>query len=405
MRLFFAAAFVLASLSVNAQWDTLNTLVDYRFEGIAFRNGTEGIAVGSDASGNGKAIYTQDRGATWNFFVGTTSLAYHDAVFTPAGSVYIIMDSGRFVHKAFPMTSHISDGYIASEDLLCGTAPNDSVFYCGGSSGHVFRTLDYGATWDTFSVNSTEQINDIYFDGADRGWVVCDDGHMAVTTDSGSTWVFVDQPMYGFFDIKSFDYQDAAGINPYIAGSGGVAYFSVDAGANWAGIATGTTNTLNKIRFGTNNAGLICGDNGFIFRTDNAGWTWFADTTEETVDLFDIAYAADTTAFICGDEGVILRSRTNISSVQPRPAISFAAGVYPNPSDGPMNLQLLLSAESDLTIDIMDISGQIVQSDYHENVSAGENVLQLNAESFAPGVYFVRVSNGFSAVTLRVIRP
>lgn len=403
MRFLFIAFLVLASLNVNAQWDTLNTLVEYKFEGVAFRNGNEGIAVGSDVNGDGKAIYTTDRGATWNYFVGSLSLKYHDAVFTPSGSVYILMDSGRFVHKAFPMTSHISDGFLTTRTLLCGAAPTDSAFYCGGEAGVLFRTFDRGTTWDTLSIGSTETINDIYFDGVANGWVVCEDGYMAMTSDSGNTWTFVPQPMFGFYDIKSIDYQGSLGVNPYIVGGVGTAFFSVDNGANWAGLATGTINTLNKIRFGTNNAGLICGDNGYIFRTENAGWTWFGDTSETNVDLFDIAYAADTTAFICGDSGVILRSNVNISSVQQHHVVSFAAGVYPNPCNGPLNVQLLLNAESDLTVDVLDLTGQIVHTEYHENVSAGQNTMALNMEATAAGVYFVRVSNGYSAVTLRVV--
>lgn len=403
MKKLFAAVAILSAGALNAQWDALNTQIGYTFEGIAFRNGNEGIAVGSDASGNGQSIYTLDHGNTWNAYATSTSLPYHDVVFTPSGSVWIVMDSGRFVHNAFPSTTVIASGRIMAEHLVCGAAPNDSVFFCGGAKGHVFRTLDRGNTWQTFSIGSTEKINDIYFNGAANGWVVCDDGYMAMTSDSGTTWTFVAQPMWGFVDIMTFDFQGTLGMTPYLAGSSGIANFSADGGMNWSVIATGTNKTINKIRFGTNNAGLMVGNGGYIFRTDNGGWSWFADSSGRNANLFGIAYAADTTAFICGDSGVVLRSRNDISSVQPHAVVSFAAGVYPNPSNGPLNVQLLLNTMSNLTIDVMDLNGQIVHSEYHGQVNSGQTTLALNTPSLAASMYFIRVSDGYSAVTLRVI--
>lgn len=408
MKKLFAAVAVLFAGVLNAQWDTLHTGVDTKLTGIAFLNSSTGVAVGHSQSGsNGNlALVTYDRGNTWNTYLGSTTgdHEYTDVTFTPSGTIWIIGDSGLVLHKNFPGTSHIADGNLTSSRLLCGRAPNDSVFYCGGENGVMFRTLDYGLTWTMLSIGSTESINDIYFDGVANGWIVCDDGYMAYTADSGSTWTFVAQPMWGFFDIKSIDYQDTLGINPYLAGNQGTAYFSVNGGLGWYGIATGTTNTLNKIRFGTHNAGLICGDNGFIYRSQDGGGIWMLETSSRNVDLFDIAYAGDTTAFICGDSGVILRSNIDISSVGQHTVSSFAAGVYPNPSNGPLNLQLMLTAESDLTIDVLDVTGQIVQTEYYENVNDGQSVLPLNMETHAEGMYFLRISNRYNAVTLRVVR-
>lgn len=408
MRKLFAVVGILLAGALNAQWDTLNTGVNTKFTGIAFLNGSTGVAAGHSQTGSSGniALVTNDRGNTWQTYIGSESgdHEYTDVTFTPIGTIWILGDSGLVLHKNFPLTSHICDTNLTSYRLHCGTAVNDSAFYCAGEYGTLFRTLDRGLTWTTLSAGTTETINDIYFNGASDGWIVCDDGYMAVTGDSGNTWQFVAQPMWGFVDIKSFDYQDSVAINPYLVGSNGIANFSIDAGQNWANIATGTTNTLNKIRFGTNNAGLIVGDNGYIFRTENAGWSWFADSSSENVDFFDIAYAGDTTAFICGDSGVVLRSNVNISSVQPHEIRSFSAGAYPNPSTGPLNLQLMLAVEADITIDVLNITGEIIVTEYHENVRAGENVLPINLQSQAEGMYFVRVSNGYSAVTMRVVK-
>jgi photosystem II stability/assembly factor-like uncharacterized protein len=411
MRFFFFTIILLTCVNLSAQWDTLNTGTDIRFNAIASDDVMGQVAVGLDPDYNsevfGGVFASGDNGNTWMQVapIGTQkNVEFWDVDYTPNGRVWLIGDSGRVILQTIWFVTYDCIDTISPYSLRAGAVVDDSVFYCGGEQGLVYRTLDRGATWDTFTTGTTETINDIYFNGASDGWIVCDDGYMAVTGDSGNTWQFVAQPMWGFVDIKSFDYQDSVSINPYLVGSNGVANFSVNGGLNWAGIATGTTNSLNEIRFGTNNCGLIVGDNGFIFRTENAGWTWSADSSSEDVDFFGIAYAADTTAFICGDSGVILRSNVNISSVQSHEIRSFSVGAYPNPSTGPLNLQLMLAAEADITIDVINITGEIIATEYHENVSVGTNVLLINMQSYAEGMYFVRISNGFSAVTMRVVR-
>lgn len=407
MRKLFAAVGILLAGVANAQWDTLNTGTDIRFNAIASDDLMGQVAVGIDAGTFGAIYASGNNGNTWSQILPVQSganIEYWDVAYTPNGRVWIVGDSGFVVLQTIWFVTYDCVDTISTYSLRAGCAINDSVFYCGGQRGMLYRTLDRGATWDTLVSGTTETINDIYFNGASDGWIVCDDGYMAVTGDSGNTWQFVAQPMFGFADIRSIDYQDTLAMNPYIVGSGGFADFSVDGGLNWYGIATGTTNTLNKIRFGTNNAGLIVGDNGIIFRSENAGGTWILESSSENVDFFDIAYAGDTTAFICGDSGVVLRSNVDISAVHQHEFSSFSARAYPNPSTGPLNIQMRLASEADVTIDVINITGEIISTEYHENVSAGENVLPVNLQAQAEGMYFVRISNGFSAVTMRVIR-
>jgi photosystem II stability/assembly factor-like uncharacterized protein len=410
MKKFFVVAGVLMTCVVNAQWTSLNTGTDIRLNAIASDDVMGQVAVGlgpSTDSGSYSGMYASgDNGNTWTrvYTTHVKNVELWDADFTPNGHLWTIGDSGCAVLQTIWFQTYDSYSFISPYSLRAGAAVNDSVFYCGGEHGIVYRTLNRGLNWTTLPTPTTETINDIYFANAADGWIVCDDGYMAVTGDSGNTWQFVAQPMWGFVDIKGFDYQDSLGMNPYLVGSNGVANFSVDGGMSWATFASGTGATLQQIRFGTNNAGLIAGDNGYILRTDNAGWTWFADPSSESVDFFDIAYAGDTTAFICGDSGVILRSTIDISSVGTHESTLFSASGFPNPTNGPFNLRMMLPAESDLTIDVMDITGNIIHTEYHENVMAGESNLSFDLSGHAAGIYFVRISNGFSAVNMRVVR-
>lgn len=409
IRKILTAIAISLTSQVSAQWDTLNTGVDLKLRGVAFLNETTGVVVGHNQTGTegNICLQTSDRGNTWSNFVGngTGDHQYLDVTFTPIGTIWIIGDSGLYLHKNFPLTSHIASGYLTTSSLLCCVALNDSAFYCAGELGLAFRTFDYGLTWDTLSTGTTETINDIYFEDAANGWIAADGGYLAMTSDSGNTWNFVSQPFWGFADYNSIALQGSTGMNPYVVGESGIALFSVNSGTNWFPLATDTTVNLNAVRFGTQNAGLICGDNGFIFRTENGGTTWIAETSASHVDLYDIAFAGDTIAFICGDSGVVLRSNVDISSVHTTTTASLSASAYPNPFSDNLSVNVTLESTQDVEILITDVTGQLLSSSKYSNTNSDANRFEISGtENIASGLYFITVIANDRKSVLPVVR-
>lgn len=405
MKNFAAGVVLLIAGTLNAQWDTISTGFNLKYEAIAFKDANNGVVLGNDpaSTGFGQVMYTTDRGNTWNIYF-PYYLDRHDADFTLVGNLWIVGDSGKITLVGYPQPSPIFTGYITQNDLYCGFAVNDSAFYCAGENGVAFRTFDYGLTWDTLDTQTSDNINDIYFADAANGWIAGNDGLLKVTADSGSTWTWVSTPLFAFYDYNGFAYQDSMGLNPYVVGQSGNAQFSTDGGVNWLSFSTGTTGDIQKIRFLNSLSGLMCGEDGYIYRTENGGWSWFSDPSSETVDLFDIAFAGDTTAFICGDSGVVLRSRTDISTVHQYSAPTVAAKAYPNPTSGPLFVEVLLREESNVEIQLVNLTGQVIQANYYENVSAGTQRFEVPTSDCAAGMYFIRVQVDGAVVTMPVIR-
>lgn len=394
------------TIQVNAQWDTLSTGYNLKYEAIAFKDANNGVLVGNDLTlaGWGQILVTTDGGNSWG-----SPLAYqlerHDVDYTPMGSYWIVGDSGRVIFLGWPSSGFIFQGYISQSDLYCGFPVNDSAFFCAGENGVLYRTLNSGLVWDTLSSGTGENINDIYFTDAANGWLVADGGYVATTSDSGNTWTFVQQPLWGFYDYNSFSFQGTSGTNPYVVGETGKALSSLDGGNSWYSIATGTTNNLNCVRFGTNNAGLMCGDNGFIYRTDNAAWSWNADNSPSNADLFDIAFADDSTAFICGDSGVVLRSTINISTVEESSSSVITASAFPNPFNGTLFVDVELNNSSPVEIRINDITGKQIRVNTIANATAGHNRIEVSGtEELAAGMYFITITTSDAMITLPVVR-
>jgi len=70
------------------------------------------------------------------------------------------------------------------------------------------------------------------------------------------------------------------------------------------------------------------------------------------------------------------------------------AKVYPNPFESQFNVDIVLKAETQVRIDIFDLAGRLVYSEYKGSVQAGTSTLRINTGSkiSAPGIYLLRIS-------------
>lgn len=70
------------------------------------------------------------------------------------------------------------------------------------------------------------------------------------------------------------------------------------------------------------------------------------------------------------------------------------AKVYPNPYENQFNVDIVLKAETAVRVEIFDVAGRLLYSDYKGSVPAGASTLRINTGSriSAPGIYLLRIS-------------
>lgn len=80
--------------------------------------------------------------------------------------------------------------------------------------------------------------------------------------------------------------------------------------------------------------------------------------------------------------------------------------VYPNPFTTSINLTFSLSKSENLTIDLIDANGRIIQNLRKEKAfSSGNNSLNLDLpETLSKGIYFLKINNGFENSTIKIIK-
>ncbi len=82
------------------------------------------------------------------------------------------------------------------------------------------------------------------------------------------------------------------------------------------------------------------------------------------------------------------------TSLNDREVARLQLGVFPNPSDGALNVSFTLAAPAAVTIDLMDATGRQVQRLYQGRLGSGDRQLSLSARQQPAGLYFLRINDG-----------
>ncbi len=78
-------------------------------------------------------------------------------------------------------------------------------------------------------------------------------------------------------------------------------------------------------------------------------------------------------------------------------------GVYPNPSHGQIDLNVILYREMNVTVNVTNISGQVVHTYNGSPLVKGSNKLQMDLSHLEPGVYTVNIYGGGSIMNKKVV--
>jgi hypothetical protein len=78
------------------------------------------------------------------------------------------------------------------------------------------------------------------------------------------------------------------------------------------------------------------------------------------------------------------------------------SGVYPNPSNGNVNLSLVLYQDFDVTIHVHDVNGKVVHT-FNGDIKKGRNQIEMDLSHLDPGMYIVNIAADGEVLTEKVI--
>jgi photosystem II stability/assembly factor-like uncharacterized protein len=192
--------------------------------------------------------------------------------------------------------------------------------WIAGDDGYLASTVDGGRTWNKYPLNTTENINEIYFRNDDNGYLVAG-RKMFVTRDGGRSWQ--ETRIYraadfanGVPEFLSIRFSDKK--RGYVIGSvlrkntdtviDSLLMRTEDGGETWQRINVPSKAELYHLDFDGNSHGWIVGDNGVILASEDGGTTWRMQRSGVTGELYNVDFRNDKEGYAVGAAGTILRT-------------------------------------------------------------------------------------------------
>jgi hypothetical protein len=85
------------------------------------------------------------------------------------------------------------------------------------------------------------------------------------------------------------------------------------------------------------------------------------------------------------------------------PSVLQLTGIFPNPFSSTANINFELADAGEVTVDVFDPSGRMIEQISTGLLQAGEYSIELGSEALSSGVYFVRVRVQGTSATARCV--
>jgi photosystem II stability/assembly factor-like uncharacterized protein len=279
----------------------LQTYLDYYISNLDFYScyffsGTDdGWAVGN----NGRAVYTDDGGATWTVYDIATDEELVDIDFVDSQHGWIVGTGGTLVRTVnggdwellTPPTNKALTG-------VCFVSPSEG-WVCG-TDGVILHSTDGGVSWEEQDSNFDLSFFEIEFVNEQVGYAVGRQGEIRATVNGGETWVRKITPYSdpsGPMDTVALVNLDFISENEgWVVGNKfDVILHTTDGGDTWdvQRYETGG-GYIGDLHFWDEMAGLTVGaafEVAKVLRTDDGGTTWAEMFIDADYELTGLSFA------------------------------------------------------------------------------------------------------------------
>lgn len=221
------------------------------------------VSVGLD----GKLLYSDDKGATWQFVQLNPWLHYKDVSFKSNNSGIVI--GGNSFNSGY-MVFIDQDGRTSNFDSFAiqlnriHLIDNNLGFIVG--FGVVMKTINGGRDWDILDIKN-DNFSGIHVLNNNEIWVCGTAGSIYKTSNSGASWDKlrngnnITLPKYALQDILFLD-----ATHGWAVGEDGLVIRTEDGGKSWDKYKSFTDNTLRDIEKTPDGNLIVVGDKGTIFK-------------------------------------------------------------------------------------------------------------------------------------------
>ncbi|MFC2097011.1 YCF48-related protein [Bacteroidota bacterium] len=328
--------------------------------GVWFLTENVGFIIGSDAGGNPQVSKTINGGTSWT----TTTLPVSSMGFNDPKKIFFV---------------------------------DNLTAYIACRSGHMYKTVDQGISWEALVTGTNNDINSVHFPNPAIGYASLSySTNLLKTINGGNSWTEVD--LGQLITVNDIYFTD---LNTgYLACSGSKIMKTTNGGVSWEVFDFGTTDTFYAIEFTNKNYGYVAGGSGTIATTTNGGISWVPSSSGLSQLLYCISFPTIEVGYIASlhSPGKIIKTLNgggilNIADIH----LNSLINVFPNPAIDIITIKAnnsLIGAD----YNIFDQSGRIVLTGKILDETSFININHLET-----GIYFLQVEE-LSKQSFKVIK-
>jgi photosystem II stability/assembly factor-like uncharacterized protein len=395
-------------------WKVLNVPVASRYDDVFFLDETRGWI----AASNGSIFKTTDGGTNWalqyNAGKHLRSIEFSSASTGFCGS----LDSGFFKTTNGGVTwTDIRNVFNPVLPGICGLSAPDSlhVYGCGAwySPAYFIKSTNGGVTWTQKDMSAyASALVDILFLDNERGFVSgkaigrADGGIILYTKDGGNTWEVVKKTMIPNDYVWKLQTPDKKNLFASIQGSGNtfIRFLSSgDVGLNWATTVVKPYNRyIQAVGFIDPLHGWLGGDT-VLFKTNDGGETWSENIAVGS--SYNRFFRINSKiAFLTGkqlykynalqDASLPLGTLDEVHSIE----------LYPNPSTGPLKIQVVFGNPTYAKLEIFSADGSMALPVLNERVQGDSRSFSVDVSGLGAGTYFVSLRTNEGVITRKLVK-
>jgi len=328
------------------------------------------------------------------------------------GKIYADSVEGFFVKAAEGL-----NGYVSSMEF----SVDGNELYIGTETGELWRLSGLADIYTSnmnlkrFGTQAYPQDTVLFWDGGHTGTTfnkIGDFGQFVtnISTDKQDPdHVVVTLGQYGGSTDKVQETTNATGVTPTFSGIDGSLQSNFSQKIPVYSVVMDRDNS-NIVLVGT--------DFG-VWQTTNGGSTWENVSGEfGNVPVFDMKQAWRTwnegnyvpgRIYIATHGAGIWQSDEYLGTVEPQDNLAqndFIENliVYPNPATSFGNIAFNLNSNSDVNVQVYDLTGKLVTTVSKKNLSAGDQIIQIGTDELSKGTYIIRLTAGDMIKTTKFIK-
>lgn len=384
------------------------------------------VAVTSTTSTTQSQCVTNDGSATVTPTNGTSPYTY---LWSNSGNTQTISNVGAGQYTVVITDANGCSG-TASASVTTPNGPSASaaatnVACFGAATGSADLTVTGGTAPITFSWSNSATTEDLTNVTAGTYTVTVNDANScsfvttavvtqpasAITTSvsttnatcSGSTNGAVDLTATGGTGTLVFAWNNSANTEDISNVSAGTYTVTVTDANSCSTTVSATITAPSSISLSATATDVTSGNNGALDLTATGG------TAPYTYAWTNSASTEDLTGLTAGTYGVTVTDANGCSSSASYAVINVGIAnienvktfnVFPNPSNGLVNVQVEMTNASNLNLQVIDITGKVVYTDNIGNTTNHNFV--INTSTLLPAVYFVRINGSNFNATQRL---